>query len=154
LARVVLGSKHATASSHGPRTPRVCDMWRGRSGDLGSRVAASIVLGYGVVERHHPEGEPDDGRQNPGKVVSASRPVLSGVASHVMEDAPVTEMAEAYGEASRAYDELLARCQGPGQRPSDDELKAALDKREAAESVWLEAYNASLRNKFRNQFRT
>jgi len=29
-----------------------------------------------------------------------------------------------------------------------------LDKREAAESVWLEAYNASLRNKFRNQFRT
>jgi len=107
-----------------------------------------------VVERHHPEGEPDDGRQNPGKVVSASRPVLSGVASHVMEDAPVTEMAEAYGEASRAYDELLARCQGPGQRPSDDELKAALDKREAAESVWLEAYNASLRNKFRNQFRT
>jgi hypothetical protein len=65
-----------------------------------------------------------------------------------MEDAPVTEKAEAYGEASRANDELLALCQEPGQRPSEDELTAALDKREAAERAWLEAYNASLRNKF------
>ena len=71
-----------------------------------------------------------------------------------MEDAPVTQKAEAYGQASRAYDELLARCQVPGQRPSEDELKAALAKREMAETAWLEAYNASLRNKFRNQFRT
>jgi hypothetical protein len=71
-----------------------------------------------------------------------------------MEDAPVTEKAEAYGQASRAYDELLARCKEPGERPSDVELKAALEKREAAETAWLEAYNASLRNKFRNQFRT
>ena len=75
--------------------------------------------------------------------------MFGGKSSRPIED-PVTETAEAYGEASRAYDELMKRCQDPGQRPSDNELKAALDKRETAERVWLEAYNrATYQNKFR-----
>jgi len=62
------------------------------------------------------------------------------------ENPRVTETAEAYGEASRAYDALLAR--EPGNPPSDGELKAALATRDAAERAWIDAYKRSLDNKF------
>jgi hypothetical protein len=52
----------------------------------------------------------------------------------------ITEAANAYDEASRAYDESLQGRRGPGQRPTDDELRAALDKRDAAERAWHKSF--------------
>ena len=61
---------------------------------------------------------------------------------------PVTENARAYDEASRAYDELLERRSGSGPQPSDHELRAALEKRAAAERAWHKAYGDRPRGYF------